>query len=141
MSEISNRKRKSSPLIKTIPDKGPFKNRALYIIGIIIFILTFLVYIPALKNDFVWDDVIYVSENTLIHSLSTHSLYRMLTSFHASNWHPLTWLSLALDYALWGLSPIGYHLTNIILHGLNVILVFLLIIRLTVRVKEDSRAS
>jgi len=145
MPEISNIKIKISPSLKPISNKGSFKKRSLYIIigisALFIFIITFLVYTPALKNDFVWDDVIYVSENTLIHSLSIHSLSRMLTSFHASNWHPLTWLSLALDYAFWGLYPLGYHLTNIILHGLNVLLVLFLIIRLTVRAKEDNGVS
>jgi hypothetical protein len=50
----------------------------------------------------------------------------MMTTFHASNWHPLTWLSHASDYALWGLNPAGHHLTSIILHGLNTFLVVIL---------------
>jgi tetratricopeptide (TPR) repeat protein len=138
MPEISNKKRKVNPSVKLIRDKGSFRKRSIYIIGmsaLFIFLFTFLVYTPALKNDFVWDDVNYVSENTLIRSLNIHSLYRMLTSFHAGNWHPLTWLSLSLDYAFWGLDPLGYHLTNIILHGLNTLLVFFLIIRLIVKEK------
>jgi tetratricopeptide (TPR) repeat protein len=50
------------------------------------------------------------------------------TTFYGANyWHPLTWLSHALDYALWGAEPGGHHLTNIILHGLNVALVVMLL--------------
>jgi hypothetical protein len=50
----------------------------------------------------------------------------MFTAFHASNWHPLAWLSHALDYAVWGLNPMGHHLTSIILHGLNTFLVVII---------------
>ncbi len=107
-------------------------------IGIIILLLTCLVYTPALKNDFVWDDVTYITENTMIRSLSIYSLYEMLSSFHASNWHPLTWLSLAIDHAFWGLDPFGYHLTNIILHGVNTLLVFFLVIRLLASVNKTK---
>ena len=48
----------------------------------------------------------------------------------AANWHPLTMFSYALDYAIWGLNPPGFHLTNIIFHTLNTILVFILTVRL-----------
>jgi len=127
----------SSP--KPVGDKGLLAKRSMRMRGIcalFIFLLTALVYTPALKNDFVWDDRIYIYENTNIQSLSCQSLHWMLTSFHAGNWHPLTWLSHAIDYAFWGLNPFGHHLTNIILHGLNASLVFLLVIRLMVKTKE-----
>ena len=129
---------------KPTSDKGSLKRRSVLVIGmsgIFILLLTFLVYTPALKNDFVWDDVKYVCENTKIQSLNFQSLYWMLTSSHASNWHPLTWLSHAIDYSFWGLNPFGHHLTNIILHGLNTLLVFLLVIRLMSRAQEVTRMS
>jgi len=129
-------------LKKLTSDKDPLKKRSIQVIGIgaiVIFLLILIVYTPALKNDFVWDDILYVSENTMIHSLSMHSLCGMLTSFHASNWHPLTWLSHAIDYALWDLDPLGHRLTNIILHGLNTFLLFLLIIRLMMNGKGANR--
>ena len=100
-----------------------------------IFSLSCLVYLPALKNDFIWDDALYISENMLIRSLSFASISKMLVSFHASNWHPLTWLSLAFDYYFWGLDPFGYHLTNILLHGLNALLVFFVTMQLLTRGK------
>ena len=122
-----------------ILDKSAYRNKSIYIIGIsgfFIFSLTCLIYLPALRNGFIWDDVLYVSENTLIRTLSISSLYEMLISFHASNWHPLTWLSLALDYSFWTLDPLGYHLTNILLHGLNVLLVFFVTIKLIVQAEN-----
>src|SRR5579863_9720722 len=52
-------------------------------------------------------------------------------STEASNWHPLTWLSHALDCTLYGLNPAGHHFTNVLLHALNVVLLFLLLLRVT----------
>jgi len=94
--------------------------------AVFIALLTVIVYLPALKNQFVWDDFTYVARNSLIVSLDGSSFYNMLTTFYASNWHPLTWLSHALDYAVWNLDPFGHHLTNIIVHGANTFLVFFL---------------
>jgi hypothetical protein len=98
---------------------------------VIIPLLTILIYIPALHNDFVnWDDQKYIYENTNIWKLNKQSLQWMFTAYHSSNWHPLTWLSHGIDYAIWGLDPVGHHLTSIVLHGLNTFLVVLLITRL-----------
>jgi len=109
-------------------------------LGITIFLITFVLYTPTLKNDFVlWDDDKYVYENSHIRSLNLRSLYWMLTSFHEGNWHPLTWVSHSLDFALWELNPWGHHLTNIILHGFNTLLTFLLVIQLIIKEKEATR--
>ena len=106
--------------------------------GIIIILITFLIYVPALKNDFVnWDDDVYVYKNNYIHSLQPQAIAWMLTAFHVGNWHPLTWLSHAADYAIWGLNPFGHHLSSIILHVLNTLLVFLLTLQL-IRVAKKS---
>ena len=59
--------------------------------------------------------------------------------FYAGNWHPLTWISHALDYAVWGLNPLGHHLTNNILHAVNTFLVVLLVVRLIEAVLGSSR--
>ena len=105
-----------------------------WIIALSLFSLTFLIYISALENGFVWDDDSYVIKNVQIHSLSVKTLCWMITSFQISNWHPLTWFSHTLDCTLWGLSPGKHHLTNIIFHGLNTSLLFILVITLLSRV-------
>jgi tetratricopeptide (TPR) repeat protein len=56
--------------------------------------------------------------------------------FYAGNWHPLTWLSHALDYAIWGLNPLGHHLTNTVLHALNTLIVVFLVMKLMEVVKK-----
>ncbi|MBI4682732.1 MAG: tetratricopeptide repeat protein [Nitrospirae bacterium] len=100
-------------------------------------LITMLVYLPALQNNFInWDDHDYVYNNPNIRSIGIDFFKWIFTSFHASNWHPLTWISHALDYAIWGLDPMGHHLTSIILHGLNTFLVVLLTIGLINYIKD-----
>jgi tetratricopeptide (TPR) repeat protein len=103
-----------------------------YYLAISVSLITFAVYLPALQNDFVgWDDGAYVTDNSHIRLLFSPAFFKWAFSdFYASNWHPLTWISHALDYAIWGLNPLGHHLTNNILHALNTFLVVLLVVRL-----------
>jgi regulator of sirC expression with transglutaminase-like and TPR domain len=95
--------------------------------------LVVLLYLPALGNGFVnWDDDIYVYANPQLRSIAPPSLLRAFTHIHppSGNWHPLTMVSHAVDYAMWGLRPWGHHLTSILLHGCNAALVVLLAVRL-----------
>ena len=101
--------------------------------ALVVAFLVVLLYLPALGNGFVnWDDDIYVYANPQVRSLAPSSLLRAFTHTHASsgNWHPLTMVSHAVDYAMWGLRPWGHHLTSILLHGWNAALVVLLAVRL-----------
>jgi len=101
-----------------------------------LFILTLLalvtswVYWPSLDNGFLlyWDDASYVVNNPQIQQLSLDSMAWMLTTFHSANWHPLTWLSHALDYHSYGLQPWGHHLSNVVLHSLNTLWVYVLVL-------------
>lgn len=93
--------------------------------------ITMVVYLPALTNGFVtWDDLSYVHDRLQIRSLNGSFLQWAFTTSFLSNWHPLTWISYALDYRLWGLSPGGYHLTSVLLHTLNTYLVMVMVLYL-----------
>jgi tetratricopeptide (TPR) repeat protein len=93
--------------------------------------ITFLVFLPALQNDFImWDDNVYVYENLFIRSFDARLLTSAFTELPTGLWHPLTWISHALDYAVWGLNPLGHHLTSNIIHALNVFIIVLLTMRL-----------
>lgn len=89
------------------------------------------VYLPALRLPFLphWDDGANVLQNGGL-DLTKAGLRWMLTSSLLGHWHPLTWLSLAADKALWGLDPLGFHLTSVLLHALNAALLYLLARRL-----------
>jgi hypothetical protein len=94
-------------------------------------LLTFAVYVPSLRNGYVYyDDNLYITMNQSITHLDLSFVRWAFTTFQVYNWQPLTWISYALDYALWGRDPFGYHLTNAILHAANTVLVMLLVARL-----------
>ena len=87
--------------------------------------VTFILFIPALKNGFTnWDDVLYVTQNPLLKSINMEGLKAIFSTPVVSNYHPLTILSLAINYQVAELSPMTYHLTSIILHVINTGLVF-----------------
>jgi hypothetical protein len=112
---------------------------SLIIIAASVALITFAVFLPALQNEFVnWDDNVYVYENSFIRTVNAKLFKSAFLGFYASNWHPLTWLSHAMDYAIWGLNPLGHHLTNIILHAFNVLIVVFLVTRLTEVVKKTA---
>jgi tetratricopeptide (TPR) repeat protein len=94
---------------------------------------TAAIYSRAARNPFLHvDDQNYVTENPHIQAGVTWQTFTWaLTATAAQNWHPLTWLSHALDCQLYGANPVGHHATNILLHALNVVLLFLLLLRAT----------
>ena len=85
------------------------------------------------NHDFVnIDDPQYVSDNPHVkNGLTRTSFIWAFTTTHASNWHPLTWLSHMLDCQLYGLNPRGHHLTSVLLHVANAVLLFLVLNRMT----------
>ncbi len=73
----------------------------------------------------IFDDPGYVTQNAHVNQGLTWAGWKWAwTSFERSNWHPLTWLSLMLDAQMYGLNAGGYHLTNLLLHELNGVLIF-----------------
>lgn len=93
--------------------------------------LVFLAFGPALWAGFVnWDDPALITENPRYRGLSGEHLRWMFTTPLLGHYQPLTWVSYALDYLVWGMNPRGYHLTNIAIHAVNAVLVFALVRRL-----------
>lgn len=90
-------------------------------------VICLLVYLQSLTCGFInYDDPAYVLENSLIRHLDRNLFVTAFTQAREGFWMPLTWISLAIDYQLWGLNPLGYHLTNIVLHTINTVLVVLI---------------
>ena len=93
---------------------------------------TVLLYWPTPGFDFVsWDDPWYVQNNQLIRSWHPDNLYGIATRTVSRNFAPLTVFSFLVDHTVWGLNPAGYHATNVLLHLINGLLVFVLITRLS----------
>lgn len=92
------------------------------------FVLAFVVgfaYAGAMENGFVWDTPYYLERNDNIKEINIENVQWALTTQHLHNWHPVTWFSYMLDYRIHGgLNTWGFHLTNVILHGVNVVLLF-----------------
>jgi tetratricopeptide (TPR) repeat protein len=104
-------------------------------------VLTLLVYCPTFHHPFVnYDDPVYVSQNSHVRSgLTLDGIRWAFTTFDCGNWHPLTWLSLQLDCTLYGgLKPGGFHLTNVLLHTANTLLLFLVFSRMTAEVGRSA---
>ena len=96
-------------------------------------IVTFAVYSPVLQCQFVnYDDNHYITENMHVRSgLAWSTLRWALTSTEQANWHPLTWISHALDYQLFALNPAAHHATGALIHAVNAALLFLLLLGAT----------
>jgi tetratricopeptide (TPR) repeat protein len=90
-------------------------------------------YSPLWHAGFVsFDDNDYVTSNDMVqHGLSWAGVVWAFSTFQASIWHPLTWISYQVDSQIYGMNPAGYHLTNVLLHMANSILLFLLLRRMT----------
>lgn len=102
------------------------KHRSEILISLFLIVTTLIVFWQAHTHDFVsYDDNIYVTENPYVSAgWTAEGLLWAFTSTHDGHWHPLTWLSHMTDCRLFGLKPEGHHLTSLILHLLNVLMLF-----------------
>ena len=95
--------------------------------------VTLFAFLPATRCGFVnFDDGPYVYENPIVQrGLTWDGVRWSFTTGTLANYHPLTWLSLMLDSTLWGDSPAGFHLTNVLLHAANAVLLLLVLRAMT----------
>jgi tetratricopeptide (TPR) repeat protein len=98
------------------------------------------VYWPVRNHEFLhYDDDVYVTKNPDVQSgLSWQGVKWAFTTGHASNWHPLTWLSLMLDCWLFGVKPGPMHIVNVFFHVANTILLFIVLSRMTKSVWQSA---
>ena len=98
-------------------------------IGLFLTVATLLVFWQVGNHAFIHvDDSEYVTDNVHVNTgLSWDNITWAFTSTHAANWHPLTWLSHMLDCELFGLNPKGHHLTSVLFHIVNSLLLFLIL--------------
>ena len=103
------------------------------LISLFLVIAILSVYWQVRNHDFInFDDDLYVTINPHVQTgLTLDSIIWAFTSTHASNWHPLTWLSHMLDCQIYGMNPGQHHLTNVLFHILNTLLLFFVFKRMT----------
>ena len=102
-------------------------------------VLAFLAFTPCLRADFVnWDDDVNITQNPWYRGLSSEHLKWMFTTFQMGHYQPLTWMTLGLDYMLWGMNPAGYHLTSLLLHAANAALAYLVFLGILRRTRAEG---
>ena len=103
------------------------------VVCLVLAVVTLLVYLPMLRHGFVnYDDPDYITNNSHVKAgLTWPGIVWAFQSSEASNWHPLTWISHMADCQLFSLHPAGHHLTNLLIHTANTLLLFFLLNQLT----------
>ena len=111
----------------------PTRNQLFAVICLVLALVTLVVYWPITRHGFTnFDDDGYITGNPHVKSgLTWPGIVWAFRSTETGNWHPLTWISHMLDCQLYGLNPGGHHLTNLIFHIANTLLLFLLLTQLT----------
>jgi len=109
------------------------RSRLALMVCLFLIVTTVAVFWHLQHHEFVnYDDDLYVTENRHVQAgLTAESVIWAFTTSHATNWHPLTWLSHMSDYELYGLNPKGHHLSNLLFHVVSTILLFLVFRRMT----------
>ena len=111
----------------------PNKKTNTALIYLVLAVSTFIAFQQVLQNDFIgYDDPFYVTNNQHVKGgITLDSILWAFTTTLGANWHPLTWLSHMLDCNLFGLNPAGHHLTSLLIHIANTLLLFWLLKKMT----------
>jgi len=130
-SKKSKSKKSERPSVAVIPT--PARVKQVLAIAALLAVCTLALYSRVGGHPFIsYDDQYYVYENSHVkEGLTWATLTWSLTATEEANWHPITWLSHALDCELFGLNPSGHHWMNVAIHALNAVLLFLLLWRVT----------
>jgi protein O-mannosyl-transferase len=97
----------------------------------LIFVLVLAAFLPAVGGAFLsWDDGENLVGNPHYRGLGPAHLTWIFTAVHMGHYIPVTWLTFALDYLIWGMNPAGYHLTAVLFHAVSAVLVYRLAVRL-----------
>ena len=118
-------------------------DKRILLLALLLALATIAVYLPVAHHPFLnLDDNQYVTANPHIQNgLSWDAVQWAFTSYWSFNWHPLTWLSHALDVQIFGLDPAGPHLVNLALHVVNVLLLFWVLARATGYVARSAMVA
>lgn len=116
-----------------LPDRTTRSAWQIAAVCLVLAVVTGFAFWGVRANDFLaYDDDFYVLENRQVQQgVTTQSIAWAFTTFYVANWHPLTWISHMVDWSLYGKNPGGHHITNVLLHTANAVLLLLLLLYLT----------
>ncbi len=98
---------------------------------LLVAVVSFGAFSRSLQNEFVnLDDIVMLADNSAYRGLGPAQIRWMFTTFHTGPYQPLSWLSYAVDHAIWGMQPRGFHLTNLLLHTATAVAFYFLSMRL-----------
>lgn len=115
------------------PARAAAPRRSLDLSVVTVAVAAFIAFLPALSGGFVWDDFDYVKNNPILHAHGAAVLAKIASLVVVGNYHPMTMASLAIDNALFGPGPFVFHLTNVLIHAINAVLVLRLLLALGMR--------
>ena len=108
-------------------------------ICILLMVTTFCVYFQIKDNGFTnWDDTIYCCLEVYATGLTNENVKWAFTTFATAHWFPVTFLSHLLDFQLYGLHAKGHHLTTLVLHIVNVVILFIILSRMTGKIWQSA---
>ena len=122
-------KRQRDAAVPQSADTPASRQKQRVILSLLLVVVTLAFYNPVAHNGFVFfDDSPYIVKNAHIHGgLTWDAITWSFSTFEQGNWHPLTWMSHALDVQLFGLNPAGHHYVSLLLHASNAVLIFLIL--------------
>jgi tetratricopeptide (TPR) repeat protein len=115
--------------VASSPTTNPSLTHQPWLLALVLAIVTFVVYFPALHGGFVFDDVLII-RSPLVHA--SDGLYRFWFTKEASDYYPLSWSLWWAEWQAWGMDATGYHVVNVLLHAVNAILIWTVLRRLKI---------
>jgi protein O-mannosyl-transferase len=120
----------------------PRRRIALVVSALLLVAFQLIVYLPVVNNGFVhYDDNTYVYENKNVRTLNGETIAAMFTRPYFHSYTPVALLSHAIDYALWKNNPFGHHLVSLLLHSVNVVLIFFLTAAILARYRARTSSG
>ena len=119
---------------RSLPDQSFAPEKHTLLLSLLLIASVLLCYLPSAHNGFLnnYDDDAYITSNAHVRAgIRWTTVKWAFTTYDAANYHPLTWLSHALDCQLFGLNSAAHHEVNVLLHAANAVLLFLLLLHAT----------
>jgi len=139
---MSKKSRGSRPASASPAPPSPRSGVLRWLAPVVLVLATVVAFLPTLENGFVnFDDIENFLNNRSYRGLGLTHLRWMFTTVNLGGLIPLTWMTLGFDYLIWGMDPVGYHLTSLLLHALAALVFYFVLLRLLREAQDGSAAD